>query len=550
MPLQRDARLDRRRRLLREGADPDENPPVGGGSQTRRSRPSATVEQPLVRKSAGYSQDVRGACGQRLVQLIPVRRRSLAAVIVASFFIPVLLMYAHYMVYVSGQWPWYGHPLALCLDTSHPQGMAAWFSSHLWLLCLGTTILTFQLRRHKLDDYRGEYRLWFWLVVTCLLGSLDATTHISELFAASIDGWSRGTLGWSGPAVFRSVIAVLIGLLGLRMCSELKVVPFSLVLWLVGLTAWVASAALARDEFRLDKFDLTIQHRIWLRCGLWLCGLAAIWLAGLTYLRHVYIEAQRRFLLRGKLASSAATVGMSERVRCAWQALPALPRLSISAGQPTEQTQPAARKLEKIDAPSARPRRVSNQEAASPTASKRRWGLGWLRRAKDDDEAAEYRKLAKGHPITAPESRQDYSPGGADDKAQGAKLRRWLPRIAAPQFGKLALGVLAKLVMPRRMLPKLGVPKLKLPKLSLPKLNLSGLRLKPPQDDSGVDASSTSGSAGGTGIRPVDQGRPLPGTSAPGRQALTDRGDDDELHGLSKAERKRLRRQQQQNRAA
>ena len=205
MPIARDPRDNRRRRVLRDQAG-DEN--AATGAKSRRRNTAAPTDEGVTRKGAGYSQEVRRACGARLVQLIPVRRRSYTALVTASLCIPAVLLVAHYMIYVSRTLQSYGHPLAISLDASHPNSIAAWFSSHLWLLCLGATVLTFQLRRHKLDDYNGEYRLWFWLVCTCVLASMDATTHLTSSLGLALNHWSQQALSWSGPAVVKATLAV------------------------------------------------------------------------------------------------------------------------------------------------------------------------------------------------------------------------------------------------------------------------------------------------------------------------------------------------------
>ena len=306
MAISRDARTNRRRRVLRHNDLEEQSNRRGGRS---RSRGEDEIDEPRGR--AGYSQDVRRACGQRLVGLIPVSMAGYLGVVLTSLAIPALLLTGHYMIYVSGSLPWYGHPLAVALDASHSNSLASWFSSHLWLFCLAATLLTFQIRQHKLDDYEGEYRLWFWLVLTCLLASIDAATHISELLGLSLNPWCQRTLGWSGPAVVKATMATLIGLLGLRLCSELKTVPISLVYWLGGLGAWAGSAALAQDELQLE---ISLQFRIWLKTALWLGGLTAVWLSALTYLRHVYIDAQQRFLARNRRGRGTFGQRMKEKL--------------------------------------------------------------------------------------------------------------------------------------------------------------------------------------------------------------------------------------------
>lgn len=654
MPISRDARTDRRRRLLRDNGD-DETQPAGATRRSHRKTDAEVGQDSLgAKRKAGYSQDVRKACGQRLVQLIPVRRRSYAAVCLISLLIPGFLLAMHYWIHVTGQLPWWRHPLAVALDVGHPHSIAAWLSSQLWLLCLAATVLTFQLRRHKLDDYNGEYRLWFWLVLTCLVASVDATTSITKLFAQALDRWTQLNIGWSGPAVVDSTLAVLIGMLGLRMCSELKAVPLSLVLWLCGLVSWAGSAALARPELKLE---MTAPIRYWLISTLWLGGLTLIWLSALTYLRSIYAEAQQRFLLRGRLASEGRPLG--QRLR---ESIPAMPQFmrrasanpatgtsvgDSSDGQKAERSRrraqtseaeatlpsknsPAASSPAESPSTPARPstatasspraasagqdsengasprrglgrflRRASSSDSrepsnssAPPTASTRsnekaaeksaarpqdakssRWG-GWLRRGKDDDQADEYRKVSPGNEAAgdrraqraaakelkatqrsqAKQARLADKNKGATDAEQPQSARRWLPKLSRPTLPKITRSQAPK--PPKDSAPQhhrsQAKPSQDKPgglwsRLKVPSISLSALRLQPP----GESVSPERPAEAPQSMRPVIENRPLPDTHA----SYVDSFDDDEENDadgdgrpLSKAERKRMRRLQQQNR--
>ncbi len=378
MPLSRDPRMDRRKRILRESLPSEEEGALGATvrPRTRRSATSedGVSEEPLRRRSAGYSQDVRGACQHRLVQLIPVRRRAYLLTVFASCLIPATLLLLHYLIYVNPLLNWYGHPLAKLLDASHPRSIAAWMSGQMWLLCLASTVLTFRLRRHKLDDYNGDYQLWFWLVSTCVIGSFNSTTHVIDLFGEALNRWSQLNIGWTGPAVVQATLATLVGMLGLRLCSELKKVPTSLVFWLVGLVAWAGSAALSQDML---KIDISIQFRFWLRSALWLGGLTSIWLASLSYLRVVYIEAQRRFLLRGRLAASLSST-WKERLTESMPAMPKMPsfRLLRPADDDPEEAAVGKKRREKVDAPEKQTEKQLEKQTEKQTEKQpRRFGL-------------------------------------------------------------------------------------------------------------------------------------------------------------------------------
>jgi hypothetical protein len=617
MPISRDARMDRRRRFLRDNVD---DASQSSPSQRRQTRKADSAEASAdsstgasaTKRTAGYSQDVRRTCSQRLVQLIPVRRRSFAVVIFVSLLVPAMLLAAHYWIYVRGV-PWYGHPLALTLDASHPRSIAAWLSSQLWLLCLGATVLTFQLRRHKLDDYNGEYRLWFWLVLTCLIASIDATTKITDLFGMALDGWSQVNLGWSGPAVVQATLAVLIAMLGLRLCTELRSVPTSLVFWLVGLVAWAGSAALGRDEF---KIELSLQFRIWLSSALWLGGLTAMWLSALAYLRNTYLEAQRRFLSRGRLAGSG--LPLSQRLRGAIPSLPSF-RSNSSEDSQEEMADPPAetsrwglpafmrRKSELAQEPTpdqagtrskdrssskreSRPKPSRNPDPIQSTTSdsapnsdetstesEKRRGLGgflkrstsapdnaasdsdatpaaaekdsksktgwssWLRKPKDDGQAEEFRKLKSDAKTSGTTSSQSAQPS-KEKSAEGQTKRRWIPGFSRTKETNEQ--------EPRTKPSSTSQPAAGgiFSKIRMPKFKLPSLRLPPPDESSGQAATSE------RKTRPVDTNRPLPNTQS-NRQVNSGGGqaesvDDDNSRPLSKAERKRLRRMQQQEKRA
>ena len=642
MPLSRDPRMDRRKRILRENLPVDDESASSAPARSRTRRGAEVAEEsdePTRRRSAGYSQDVRRACQHRLVQLIPVRRRAYLTAVVASCVVPVVLLVLHYWIYVNGFLNWYGQPLAVLLDASHPRGIAAWLSGQAWLLCLASTVLTFQLRKHKLDDYTGDYRLWFWLVSTCVIGSLDSTTRVIDIFGDALNRWSTLNLGWSGPAVVQATLAALIGMLGVRLCSELKAVPTSLVFWLVGLVAWAGSAALSQEMLKLE---MTIQLRIWLRSALWLGGLTSIWLASLSYLRYVYIEAQRRFLLRGRLAASVSST-WRERITESMPAMPSMPKfrlrrptdeaeqVEVTKSRRTKTSQPdlqvaapeiaakrrfglpsfmkrksqdasdqvsgseapaastarsradakAEQRSEQSNSASSGPlsqaRRMDNAAAnttsntaprttsASPatnastnstasksddaakseTTAKRSWFGSLMSKSAKSDDAPEYRKIEKAEKAAqraaeklaakeeksrlAEERRQSKTAAKSTEAgAEPGAKRGWLPKLPQVKMPKMP------------SVPKPRMPKLSLPKLSLPKLKLPSLRLPPPESTGGADNRTTeTRSDKKPDIRPLPATKPLPTTNGPAQQAI-----ENGARPLSKAERKRLRRMQ------
>lgn len=604
MNISRDTRIDRRRRVLRD-ASLNESPQEASErseSRARRARSSPSEndnsESLPGKRSAGYSQDVRQACGTRLVQFIPVRLVSFFAVMGLTTLIVSLLLTAHYLIYVNGKLDWYGHHLAVALDATHPQSIAAWLGSHLWLLCLISTTMTFQLRRHKLDDYTGEYRLWFWLVATCLLASLDSTTHLSELLGASLDNWAKAHFKWSGIAMVHATMAVLVGLLGIRLVSELKAVPWSLVCWLTGLCCWAASAALSEDAFRVDHLGISLHLRYWLRAAFWLGGLTLIWFASLAYLRHVYMEAQRRFLLRNKRLGRTSQASWPKRIRESLAVNP-LAFLRLKNGQAeSSETLEVASPQRQLTAKSPAAQTMRSSEAAATTddskgvpatsTEKPRWPLRlWPGRRPADDDAQEYCKVrsssAAKENLTAPEpatasanksspakqlppakqvppadvvpasNEQNKTEAGQpvlDRQAQIAERNAAKEAKRAEKAAQREAARQARLQRKqsgqgwnwKRLMPWVAMAAV-FSKMKLP--SLSGLKLSPPEPDAN-SGSSDAALAKPTGSpvqgpRPVNQDRPLPNTLRVQSSDDEDQQDDDRQ--MSRAERKRLRRQ-------
>ena len=54
------------------------------------------------------------------------------------------------------------------IDAGAAGNLAAWFSSCLLLMAAACSLQIYNLRRHKIDDYRGRYRIWVWAAIALL----------------------------------------------------------------------------------------------------------------------------------------------------------------------------------------------------------------------------------------------------------------------------------------------------------------------------------------------------------------------------------------------
>ncbi len=551
MTVKHNPRADRRRRLMvgsLDGAARDDQARSGRSASRRDGGPEGASR----RRHSGYSQEVRRAFRWRLIQWLPIRRVAFLTVIAFSLALLSGLLAAHYAIYVSGRLPWYGHPLAVLLDISHPRSLATWVQYQLWLLCLVASIFIYQIRRFKLDDYRGEYRVWWWVIGGCGLASLNASTQWVDLMGQAADGWSRTDLGWSGSAAVQATMYVLFGMATMRISTELKRAPAALLGWLLAMASLAASSALAQEELRLDW---SLQTRVWVRYGSWLAGQCLLWLTLLSYLRTIVLSAQQRFAPAHR--STESRPGRWRRFALR------RPIESAESGQ-AGRTDPVRRRR------SGGPADPAPTDADPRPTDPRTGSLWrrWIRPPRHSEDAPEFRKpdrQAEGDRTSeAPpgrdrngnnEERSEFRVRPDTQSSESGDNRHRGQTTTEPDDGAPTTGLMRRAAHRIRgwRFPRLkGLPKPSW-KTFAGSMRWPSIRLKPPRDRRGNEDRPAP-----SGPHPVDrQASAHPSTSAPATSRSAPPGqtlsDEELLSGqhdrpLTKAERKRLRRLQRQDR--
>ncbi len=555
MPYGRQMRLDRRRRVLRDNIirNAPEMPTSKTSRTARPERPAGETSTSVV--LAGYSQEVRGPCQQRLVHFIPVRPASLAMVVTGILASVGMLIGLHYAVWIAGPDSWRSTPLSLLLDVRSRVGLAGWINVQLWLVTAILCGMTFQIRKHRLDDYRAHYRIWLWLAFASLLASVEAGTGLTQVLAATMEKFGRINFGWSGRTLVEVILATSVGLLSLKICTELRGSVISQFLWLAGLVCWIPSALLAsqliKTTLRPDYVHLYIG-------AFWLFGKTLVMLSSLIYLRQVYIAAQRRFVERTRL------------VEVPWKNNWLRLRHVGNQLEVDEEVLPVEKKESKRKSVASRSNEETEVDATDDnTGTKRRLSLPkvpWNRLKGFIPSRFPTLPLPQ---ISQPSlTRKKKADSGAPES--NADQRSTSTASATENTNRTVAKSKRRLSIPKPKLPSIsGLWKwIKLPKLS--SLNpISRLRLTPPTDDSIDHSTETSSTTNGKTNRA--SGAPIPSTApstrppAPSTQSRSttsstaalddDEGDDDsdgyddyQDRKLSKAERKKLKRQQQEQR--
>lgn len=107
-------------------------------------------------------------------------------------------------------------------DLDGEGSLAAYFSS----LLLGTagliSILIYRLRRHRIDDYYGRYRVWFWAALCWFVMSLDESASLHEGFKEMMSHLSGRRWFGDGSVWWIGAYGVVLSLVGLQVLYDMR----------------------------------------------------------------------------------------------------------------------------------------------------------------------------------------------------------------------------------------------------------------------------------------------------------------------------------------
>lgn len=267
-------REERRRRVLME------EPGTTDDSQTR-----GVADSPITDSPPRYADAALSTRRCRVSDLVPLRWW-----VVLAWFGALIScaagMQAVYR-YVALSYTRFDISQLPAIDLSRPGNIATWFSSILLLACGAYGILIYQIRRHRVDDYRGRYRLWRWMVPVFLLASIDQVASIQESLAAIV--WQLVPLSehTNGLLLWHGSMAVVAAVLAGRLVIEMHACRLA-SLMLTGALGCFAVVLAARAGWLLS--EASVQQTMWLS-GLVMGSRILLLMAILLYARHVHRDA-------------------------------------------------------------------------------------------------------------------------------------------------------------------------------------------------------------------------------------------------------------------
>ncbi len=262
---------------------------------------------PATRKHGGkglYASGARRNHQLRTTDLIPKRPGTVVLVSLFLLSLVGLLNAGHF--FAPGLKPALGEPFARILDLGHNRSLANSYAGLvLFLSCLASLQIYF-LRMHRRDDYRGKYRVWIWIAVSCLAGGLVATSALFDLVRSYLF-YDAGSAGHIMPWALLIKLAIA-GLVAGRVIAEIRhsrlalggIILLSLVCAIgIVLAHFPAWRSAARDYVPALGTNLLLVA----------CSILLVSLAG--FARFVYLEANGMLRRKKKIAPEAGSADIA-----------------------------------------------------------------------------------------------------------------------------------------------------------------------------------------------------------------------------------------------
>ena len=187
---------------------PESAPPTGG-----------SAKGPV----RAYSPAVLGERQPRVIDFLPVRPLWVALALLVGLAGIAAIEALHVQVarlQLKG-----GTTHLAAVDVATRGSLATWYASVLLMAATGWSFIVFAIRAHRVDDYRGRYRVWLWTTAALAWLSLDAATGLHNVlgFAVSLAAGQQvltANAASNHAITWLALYGLVLGALGIRLAIE------------------------------------------------------------------------------------------------------------------------------------------------------------------------------------------------------------------------------------------------------------------------------------------------------------------------------------------
>ncbi len=275
-------RDERRRRVMIEERIADAE---SADEQAART-PAKSAEGAAATSARRYTPAALADHQPRITDFLPKRPWTLAVLVLTG-----LTLIAGVLALAAAGGTWAGtisRGDLSALDLAVRGNVAAWLSSLLLTLAAAGSAFIFVLRQHKVDDYRGRYRLWLWAAAALLLGSIDATAHVHNITRGLLVTLTGTKLYGDGSIWWMIVCAVVFGALAVRVLIEIWPCRASATAWISAAVCYAMAAVVSLNLILANSEALNVMAR----SAATMLGHLGVLFAVVFYARHVFLDAQ------------------------------------------------------------------------------------------------------------------------------------------------------------------------------------------------------------------------------------------------------------------
>ncbi len=181
------------------------------------------------------------------------------------------------------------------IDLTAPGNLGAWFSSMLLAVGAAACMMVFNLRQHRLDDYRGRYRMWAPACIVLMLASINASCDLTGLVASVAGQHLQGHIPGDPRTWVMAAGALAIAACGVRLLIETResrgatsTATIAGICYALLLTARLGRGTETGAQFEaFAGVDLIV-----LQTSAAMCGHLMVLLSIVLYSRYVLLDSQ------------------------------------------------------------------------------------------------------------------------------------------------------------------------------------------------------------------------------------------------------------------
>lgn len=206
----------------------------------------ATSPRNPKRRAPRYQPEALRMVHRSLAHLIPLSGWTVTLIVLVGWSLIFGVINLHLYI-AAGNWH-LPTDLTACCDMTRRDSLAGWLNHFWWTVAIVYTLAIYSMRSHRMNDYRGTYRIWLPAIALLVLAQIDSLAGLSRSLNAGAD-WLAATGRW--PHADRYLawgLPLLAAIPACRLCWDLTESRGILVLVALSLLGTLAASVVGRAE--------------------------------------------------------------------------------------------------------------------------------------------------------------------------------------------------------------------------------------------------------------------------------------------------------------